>query len=1054
MPKELYELNRFDSGTMTTPDVRDIPPEAASYSLNLDSVTEDGVVKGIPNDSDAQTNNGGVTDHNCASWLDKGDGTKDLVTFGLASGVKKIQVWENFHSGTSITPSATTISPTPSAGATMQSNNRAVHVGLGNTATDAPKWVGYVDHAQFGLTADQDSLQVQDAELKRPGSVPQAHSHIIDATYSYIIEWKGSRVWKYTNGSLENGVTLRGPNIFTTATAMCEHPDSDYLFVFDAGIGTYGTLHKVAKSSLEVSESYPIGGWHSTGTGLMSSAVISDMIVTDVGTGNHMWFAAYRTARVTSQLPQTDKFLFYFAAGSLSSGSSFVPTSKQFDVQPDSNPNTADTGQYIGDPSITLFKRSLSRWKNDESESVMFLFNNNGTLIKTPNSTHAPYVMAVILDKDAVAVSYLNLNSTNRAVYFSDYDDGAAFLNRNCTGLYTWVHATDDDERMFGSFQAGTNGVNTVFVVIKLDNFAAVTSGTVTDWWPLTASDNKFMRARHEGDAGTGSAPSGTYSATVAVTGLSTNTFSMLSFHSQVLGGTFATTYSRSTGNVAAVTRKEVGSVAIELSSIEDSGTIGQDDITTFHFYKVSYVYDGYQESPLSEIISYQELGDEKYAINVGIRIDISEIGKRVSGVNIYRARSLGSSVPTSFYRLVKSIDLDDKWKLVNSGSDPYYKAMSDNRQFGIIDSGAVGAGYEARTGVSEILENSIVNYGLSTKIFGQHIVGLCYHPDVDHAELYLFKSQPGDFDRFNWLDDYLKLPSKPTALASFQGRIYAWDDNTTYRINPEGFYIEDTFDGVGCMNQNCHVVTEYGMAFADKNNIYLHDGRNPKPIGEPILRDDSNRLGWQNKITTNIAPIVTFDSVRNSILVFFESPVQLAPSDSHQSWVQGNIFSGIWSYNIPRKRWDLYMTNNKTDEADESYTSFVLPGKDGYVLMLLKGDDEGEMRWLMKGTGFRKWFYRTKKINMGVSTQKKMLYGIHWIGGASVRYKFEDGSYSAADTSTPITFTGSGLDRKKRDVTIEVMSGETANQGYDDEMNALSIVFRRLPVNQTTLVD
>ena len=259
---------------------------------------------------------------------------------------------------------------------------------------------------------------------------------------------------------------MRGPNIFTTATAMCEHPDSDYLFVFDAGIGTYGTLHKVAKSSLEVSESYPIGGWHSTGTGLMSSAVISDMIVTDVGTGNHMWFAAYRTARVTSQLPHTDKFLFYFAAGSLASGSSFVPTSKQFDVQPDSNPNTADTGQYIGDPSITLFKRSLSRWKNDESESVMFLFNNNGTLIKTPNSTHAPYVMAVILDKDAVAVSYLNLNSTNRAVYFSDYDDGAAFLNRNCTGLYTWVHATDDDERMFGSFQAGTNGVNTVFAVI------------------------------------------------------------------------------------------------------------------------------------------------------------------------------------------------------------------------------------------------------------------------------------------------------------------------------------------------------------------------------------------------------------------------------------------------------------------------------------------------------------------------------------------------------------------------------------------------------------
>jgi hypothetical protein len=104
-----------------------------------------------------------------------------------------------------------------------------------------------------------------------------------------------------------------------------------------------------------------------------------------------------------------------------------------------------------------------------------------------------------------------------------------------------------------------------------------------------------------------------------------------------------------------------------------------------------------------------------------------------------------------------------------------------------------------------------------------------------------------------------------------------------------------------------------------------------------------------------------------------------------------------------------------------------------------------------MKGTGYRKWFYRTKKINMGVSTQKKMLYGIHWVGGASVRYQFEDGDYSNADTSTPITFTGSGLARKKRDLTIEASS---AHAEYTDKMNALSIVFRRLPVNQTTLVD
>ena len=41
MPKEVIELNNFNVGTVTTPDVRDIPVESAAYSLNLDSVVED-----------------------------------------------------------------------------------------------------------------------------------------------------------------------------------------------------------------------------------------------------------------------------------------------------------------------------------------------------------------------------------------------------------------------------------------------------------------------------------------------------------------------------------------------------------------------------------------------------------------------------------------------------------------------------------------------------------------------------------------------------------------------------------------------------------------------------------------------------------------------------------------------------------------------------------------------------------------------------------------------------------------------------------------------------
>ena len=51
MPKELHEITKFTTGTITVPDEKDIPEDAASYSLNIDSVTEGGKLKGVPADT-------------------------------------------------------------------------------------------------------------------------------------------------------------------------------------------------------------------------------------------------------------------------------------------------------------------------------------------------------------------------------------------------------------------------------------------------------------------------------------------------------------------------------------------------------------------------------------------------------------------------------------------------------------------------------------------------------------------------------------------------------------------------------------------------------------------------------------------------------------------------------------------------------------------------------------------------------------------------------------------------------------------------------------------
>ena len=50
MPKELFEIKQFQTGTVTTPAERDLPPDAASHSLNIDPISVDGKLQGMSED--------------------------------------------------------------------------------------------------------------------------------------------------------------------------------------------------------------------------------------------------------------------------------------------------------------------------------------------------------------------------------------------------------------------------------------------------------------------------------------------------------------------------------------------------------------------------------------------------------------------------------------------------------------------------------------------------------------------------------------------------------------------------------------------------------------------------------------------------------------------------------------------------------------------------------------------------------------------------------------------------------------------------------------------
>ena len=184
-----------------------------------------------------------------------------------------------------------------------------------------------------------------------------------------------------------------------------------------------------------------------------------------------------------------------------------------------------------------------------------------------------------------------------------------------------------------------------------------------------------------------------------------------------------------------------------------------------------------------------------------------------------------------------------------------------------------------------EGLEKTSLNYKLSTVAQGHLIVADCYHPEIKQGLNFLYKSETNAFSNFNWAKNFCVLPTKPTAIAWFAGKVFAFDLNNTYKINLNNLVLEDTLEGVGCISQDSLIVTDTGMFFCDYQGLYYHNGQSAENIGGPILRtsegDDAadfietdnttdeswNTHAWQN-IDHQVNPKVMYDP--KTLTVFY----------------------------------------------------------------------------------------------------------------------------------------------------------------------------------------
>ena len=228
-------------------------------------------------------------------------------------------------------------------------------------------------------------------------------------------------------------------------------------------------------------------------------------------------------------------------------------------------------------------------------------------------------------------------------------------------------------------------------------------------------------------------------------------------------------------------------------------------------------------------------------------------------------------------FRMVTEVSLEDGWT---------YDALNDEYSKIVTDGGVLGATYEAVTGMPETLEHTNINYKISTTALGHLVVGDCWHPEIKQGQNFIFKSQPQAYSNFNWSKDYCVLPNKPTAIAWFAGKLFAFDLHNMWRINLDNMVIEDSYEGIGCIGPESILVTDIGMFFCDNQGMYWHNGNRAENISRDILQNAASEdlkgttvatdypfqwCPWQ-QIDHQINPHILYDAKEQSVLFCFKN--------------------------------------------------------------------------------------------------------------------------------------------------------------------------------------
>lgn len=477
----------------------------------------------------------------------------------------------------------------------------------------------------------------------------------------------------------------------------------------------------------------------------------------------------------------------------------------------------------------------------------------------------------------------------------------------------------------------------------------------------------------------------------------------------------------------------------ITISATAHSGTKVFDS-AKIYYYTLTQVYDGLQESPIASRKTgggasnyYDASASDADYVAILIQQTVATMPKRVTSIKLYRKEVDKTTGEESLWRLQKVFDTTKTVAYVDrAGSNQSWTGTTDKQITYLDNNTDILDSYESQTDIPETLASSDVYYSLNCHLNNYHFVANCVKTGIPEAAFLMFRSKQYSYDMFDWTADYLKLPTIPTALKAFNGKIWAFDENNIYRINPDGLYIEDITSGIGCLSQRSITITDYGMFWCDYKNAYMYDGQQIIPIGDAVRSDITSTTDWTGyakSYTIGVqdkCPIVVFHAPKN--MVMFIVPYH-DPSTGR---------GRAWFYNVMKKRWDASSYLTECGGTSTGYGAFS--GRNGEVYIA----NGSTLEEVFGGTNKRAWNWTSGALGFDAPSLDKIFYRpIMDSTTVTVTPVITYGKNRATPSSSLTTgeFISGGSYEKGKLLQLKI----TESTGYNNVVYSLSIILRKL---------